>query len=118
MMNRPDDRRRSARRRELERRRRGRRLLVAKSERRERALRRRSPTIGSWVGTFGLVGWTVVVPTLLGLALGLFLDDRFGGRLRFTVSFLLLGVVIGSVTAWYWLRREIVDREHRGDGGP
>lgn len=102
--------------RELEQRRSGRRLLVAKSRRRERARRRRS-RVGRWVGTFGMVGWTVTVPTLLGLALGAFLDDRFGGRLRFTVSFLLIGVMTGSMTAWYWMRQELEDRDrHHGDG--
>ena len=108
VMSEPDHHRRDIERereRELVRRRAGYRLLVTKSRRRERS--RRSPTIGAWVGTFGLVGWTVTVPTLLGLALGAFLDDRFGGQLRFTISFLLIGVVAGVATAWYWVRREI-----------
>jgi ATP synthase protein I len=111
---------------DADRRRAGHRVIVAKSRRRELARRRPRSTVGRWVGSFGLVGWTVTVPTLLGLALGAFLDDRFGGRLRFTVTFLLLGVAAGSATAWHWLRRELdddldeggrFDRATPGEGG-
>jgi len=37
---------------------------------------------GIWFGfgMFGLVGWSVAVPTLAGVALGLWLDAGFGGH--------------------------------------
>lgn len=58
------------------------------------------------MGTFGLVGWTVAIPTLAGLALGVFLDNRTESERSFTIMFLVLGIALGCATAWYWIRRE------------
>lgn len=85
-----------------------RRIVVGKSQRRTRARSRDDASIWSYLGTFGLVGWTVAVPTLLGLALGLFLDQRFSdpaGR-SYTITFLVLGAAVGCGLAWSWVRRE------------
>ena len=42
----------------------------------------RNPTPGVWfgLGMMGLIGWSVVVPTLLGASLGLWLDRELSGR--------------------------------------
>jgi ATP synthase protein I len=55
---------------------------------------------------FGMVGWSVAVPTLLGIALGVWLDRRFDGRISWTLTMLFLGVALGCWTAWYWIERE------------
>lgn len=83
-----------------------RRIVLRKSIQRERARRTGTDTIWSWMGTFGLVGWTVAVPTLLGVALGVFLDRRTGGSISFTITFLVVGAAVGATMAWYWIRRE------------
>jgi ATP synthase protein I len=90
-----------------------RRIVLRKSIRRARARRRGSGTIWSWMGMFGLVGWTVAVPTLLGIALGVFLDDRTDNSISFTITFLVVGAAVGVTMAWYWVRRE-----SEGDDGP
>jgi predicted F0F1-ATPase subunit len=42
---------------------------------------RRNPSqVWFGLGMMGLVGWSVVIPTLLGAALGLWLDARYAGR--------------------------------------
>ncbi len=43
---------------------------------------RRNPTPGIWsgFGMMGLIGWSVVVPTLLGTALGIWLDQPSSGK--------------------------------------
>ena len=89
-----------------------RRTVLRKSVRRERARRRGDESIWAWLGTFGLVGWTVMVPTLLGLAFGAFLDGRIDSTVSFTITFLVVGVGIGVSMAWYWIRRE----SEGGDG--
>lgn len=83
-----------------------RRTVLRKSLRRERARRRGSQNIWTWMGTFGLVGWTVVVPTLLGLAFGLYLDDRIDTSISFAITFLVVGAAAGTSMAWYWVRQE------------
>jgi ATP synthase protein I len=58
------------------------------------------------MGTFGLVGWTVVVPTLLGLAIGVYIDNRVDGPVSFAITLLVTGAAAGSAMAWYWVREE------------
>ena len=58
------------------------------------------------LGMFGLVGWAVAVPTLLGIALGWWLDRRFPGPPSWTLIFLFLGVALGCYNAWQWIKRE------------
>ena len=47
----------------------------------ERKLKARRSKQGVWfgLGMMGLVGWSVVVPTLLGAALGNWLDGHYAG---------------------------------------
>src|SRR6056297_1760892 len=83
-----------------------RRTVLRKSMRHDRARQRRQQSTWSFLGTFGLVGWTVALPTLLGLALGVFLDDVTDSERSFTLTFLLAGVAVGCATAWYWVEQE------------
>ena len=77
-----------------------------KAERRLKA--RRQADRGLWfgLGMFGLVGWSVAVPTLLGVMIGLWLDSITEGRVSWTLTFLVIGVMLGCLNAWYWVRRE------------
>ena len=84
-----------------------------KARRRMRA--RREGDRGVWfgLGMFGLVGWSVAVPALLGIGIGMFLDARLTGgpgTVSWTLTGLVVGVVVGCVNAWYWVKRES-DRE-------
>lgn len=58
------------------------------------------------LGMMGLVGWSVVVPTLLGAALGLWLDDRYPGGRSWTLVLLVAGLVLGCFNAWHWVAKE------------
>jgi len=80
-----------------------------KAERKLRA--RREGRRGVWfgLGMFGLVGWAVALPTVAGVALGLWLDARFPSRASWTLTLLLLGAALGSLNAWYWVKRESRD---------
>jgi ATP synthase protein I len=72
---------------------------------RGRADRDRSPWF--WAGMFGLVGWTVALPTAIGVYVGVLLDRRFPeSRLSWTLACLILGVAFGCANAWYWVNRE------------
>ena len=63
-------------------------------------------SILSGLGLFGMVGWSVMVPTLLGLALGLWIDRRFPSPYSWSLMLLLLGVGLGCWNAWYWVKQE------------
>ena len=81
---------------------------------------RRHPTPGVWagLGTMGLVGWSVVIPTLLGAALGVWLDRRYPGGRSWTLALLFVGLVLGCWNAWYWVAKEdeaMRDARENGD---
>ncbi len=69
---------------------------------------RRHGTTGVWfgLGMMGLVGWSVVVPTLLGAALGSWLDAHHPGKHPWTLALLMAGLVLGCLNAWYWVAKE------------
>jgi len=66
------------------------------------------PAPGVWfgLGMMGLIGWSVVVPTLLGAALGLWLDTNYPGTHSWTLALLMAGLVIGCWNAWHWVSKE------------
>ena len=69
---------------------------------------RRNPAPGVWfgLGMMGLIGWSVTVPTLLGAALGLWLDAHYGGTRSWTLALLVAGLAIGCFNAWRWVAQE------------
>ena len=69
-----------------------------------RVARRRSPWF--WAGMFGLVGWSVAVPTALGVWLGMKLDEWFPSPASWTLMCIVVGLTLGCLNAWFWVRRE------------
>lgn len=69
---------------------------------------RRHPGQGVWLGLgmMGLIGWSVVVPTLLGTALGLWLDKHQPGQHSWTLALLMAGLTLGCMNAWRWVAQE------------
>lgn len=55
------------------------------------------------LGMFGVVGWSVTAPTLLGAFLGLWLDRHHPGAHSWTLALLVAGLVLGCATAWHWV---------------
>lgn len=74
---------------------------------------------GVWfgLGMFGLVGWSVAIPTLIAIALGVWLDSWVESRYSWTLMLLFIGIGIGCFNAWFWVsreRREIETEFQRG----
>lgn len=74
--------------------------------RKARARSRGKRSVWFGLGMFGLVGWAVAIPTLAGVALGLWLDARLDGDMSWTLALLMAGVAIGCLNAWFWISRE------------
>lgn len=78
----------------------------AKAARKLRA--RRDAGQGVWfgLGMMGLIGWSVTIPTLLGAALGLWLDRHYPGQHPWTLALLMAGLALGCFNAWRWVAKE------------
>lgn len=79
---------------------------------------RRQPRQGVWagLGMMGLIGWSIVIPTLLGAALGIWLDKRHPGSHSWTLALLVAGLCVGCFNAWQWVAKEDKEmRDERGD---
>jgi ATP synthase protein I len=87
----------------------------AKADRKLRAQRHVTQTVWFGLGMMGLIGWSVVVPTLLGAALGLWLDRRYPGGRSWTLALLVAGLAIGCLNAWHWVSKE--DKAMRDEQG-
>ncbi|AMM23559.1 AtpZ/AtpI family protein [Variovorax sp. PAMC 28711] len=80
-----------------------------------KARRDGAPGVFFGLGMMGLVGWSVAVPTLLGAALGVWLDRHHPGAHPWTLALLVGGLALGCLNAWHWVTRE--DRAmHEGEG--
>ncbi len=78
----------------------------AKAARKLKARRHATPGVWFGLGMMGLIGWSVVVPTLAGAALGLWLDTRHPGTHSWTLALLVAGLAIGCWNAWQWVAKE------------
>ena len=74
--------------------------------RRLKARRQRRRGLWFGLGMFGLVGWSVAVPILIGVAIGWWLDHAMPQRFSWTLALLLAGAVLGALNAWFWIERE------------
>jgi ATP synthase protein I len=93
------------------------RKVGAKETRKLRAQRKVTRTVWSGLGMMGMVGWSVSVPTLLGAALGVWLDNRYPANHSWMLTLLITGLFIGCLNAWHWIAKE--DREiHREQEEP
>jgi len=73
-----------------------------KLERHQKAQREKKDLLFG-LGVFGVVGWSVAVPTLIGIAIGVWLDKNWSGPISWTLMFLLAGVLAGCLNAWFWI---------------
>ena len=74
-----------------------------------RKLKAQKRTIqGVWfgLGMMGLIGWSVVVPTLVGAALGMWIDQHYPGDHSWTLALLIAGLCLGCANAWHWVAKE------------
>lgn len=62
------------------------------------------PSLGARLGQIGVLGWTIVVPTLLGLVLGRWLDREFATGIFFSAPLIIIGAILGFWSAWKWMR--------------
>lgn len=80
--------------------------VAAQAARKLRA--RAAKPAGAWagLGMMGMIGWSVSVPALLGVALGAWLDRHDPGTHAWTLALLVAGLTLGCFSAWRWVDQE------------
>lgn len=68
--------------------------------------RRQQTSIWFGLGTFGVIGWSVAIPALLGILIGVWIDSNWQSRFSWTLMLLLTGIILGCLNAWHWIERE------------
>lgn len=77
-----------------------------KATRRIKARRNRHTGVWFGLGMMGLIGWSVVVPTLLGVSIGIWLDRGYPGGRSWTLALLVAGLLGGCLNAALWVAKE------------
>lgn len=62
------------------------------------------PSVIRFVGQIGVLGWLIVIPTLVGLFIGRWLDHRFGSGIFWSAALLFVGVTVGFWSGWRWMQ--------------
>jgi ATP synthase protein I len=77
-----------------------------RQERRARWQREGERSLGQNLAMIGALGWTIVVPTLIGIFAGRWLDRYFDMGIFWTLGLLLVGLAIGCTYAWKRMQSE------------
>jgi ATP synthase protein I len=76
------------------------------AERARRGVQDPEPSLGARLGQIGILGWTIVAPTLIGLFAGRWLDRHLATGIFFSAPLLMLGAALGFWSAWKWMHRQ------------
>jgi len=72
--------------------------------RRQRQLREGDPSVARRLAQIGVLGWIIVLPTLIGVSAGRWLDQTFDTGVFWTAPLLMLGLSLGCWSAWKWMK--------------
>jgi ATP synthase protein I len=73
-------------------------------DRHRRWLRDGDASVAQRLGQIGVLGWIIVVPMLIGVFTGRWLDRVFNSGLFCTAPLLILGAALGCWSAWKWMQ--------------
>ena len=91
------------------------RQIAEKEKRKLNALRNKNPSVWMGLGMFGMVGWSITVPTILGVVLGIWLDKTYIQSFSWTLSLMMLGLAAGAFIGWLWVSKEEKEINKKAD---
>jgi ATP synthase protein I len=91
------------------------RQVGAQAARKRKAQRRATKSVWFGLGMSGLIGWSVTIPTLIGAALGIYVDKHYPSRFSWTLMLLLLGLTVGCFNAWHWVDSQFKEMQEDPD---
>ncbi len=86
----------------------GEEMLRDVAAKQDRMLRARKERTNNWraIAILGVIGWSVVLPSLCGVAVGIWMDQRWPARISWALTMMLAGLVVGCVSAWFRIRED------------
>jgi ATP synthase protein I len=81
-------------------------VVQKKESRKVYAQKKDARNIWLGLGTFGIIGWSIVIPIVLGLLLGIWLDKHYPISYSWTLTLLFLALTVGCINAWHWITKE------------
>ncbi|HNP37568.1 MAG TPA: AtpZ/AtpI family protein [Woeseiaceae bacterium] len=63
------------------------------------------------LGTFGMIGWSITVPTVGGAFLGMWLNRVLPQDFSWPIALILGGAAVGAMIAWNWVGKEAPQQE-------
>ena len=78
-------------------------------EKRKLDARQEGKKIWFGLGMFGVVGWSIALPTVVAGFLGTWIDSQWPSRYSWTLMLILGGLGFGCFTAWNWIQKESLD---------
>lgn len=66
-------------------------------------LREGDPSVARRLAQIGVLGWIIVLPMLLGIFAGRWLDAKLHSGLFWTAPLLMCGLGLGCWSAWKWI---------------
>lgn len=75
-----------------------------RGERRARWLREGEDSVARRLAQIGVLGWITVIPMLIGIFAGRWLDRTYHTGIFWTAPLLMLGTALGCWSAWRWIR--------------
>ena len=75
-------------------------MRVVSGKKKLREMRKRDTT-SFWDGVamLGLIGWMIMIPTLIGIFVGRYLDDKYEQEFSWTITLMVLGLFFGGYNA-------------------
>ena len=69
--------------------------IEKKEKRKLRAQEMKYQAVWFGMGSFGVIGWSVMIPTVIGIAVGIWADKKWPGHISWTLTFLFAGIILG-----------------------
>ena len=77
-----------------------------REKRKIRARNKNHDEVWFGLGMFGVIGWSVSIPTVIGAFVGIWIDLKWQGGYSWTLMLIVLGLVTGYINSWFWIRRQ------------
>lgn len=77
-----------------------------KARRHRAALRDGEPSLARRLTQIGVLGWIVMVPTLVCMFLGRWADQGFHTGIFWTAPGLMVGLALGCWSGWKWMHTQ------------